>query len=397
MMMEMDDSNIATIGQIERLLSASRGLRLKSASRTEKHSWLDSVLRRFKFHGLGRKQKGLLRRYMQQITGVSAAQLTRLIKQHLLTGKLSPAAVGTRSRFPVTYTRQDVELPAETDNLHGRLSGPATRHIFEDELKAGDLAYQRLTRISPSHIYNLREKAAYKAKALTVSRTKSVQTSIGVRRKPDPEGKPGQLRVDTVHQGDLEGVKGVYHINLVDEVTQWEVLVCVPEINEIMILSTRCISTVSRSSASARFIAVMSRTVACRKMFPSSSIRVSSTVAGNASPFIRLCCHSKKCEPSRMAAPIISPAISELGRPSGWHPGDRSPGVQASNSSWVLAPNRASVAGFPEVNLQAGGASVIRASREVLKRLRYLTSLSASPFSAHLRLTNLSSLFFSFI
>jgi len=61
-----------------------------------------------------------------------------------------------------------------------------------------------------------------------------VQTSIGVRRKPDPEGKPGQLRMDTVHQGDLEGVKGVYHINLVDEVTQWEVLVCVPEINEIM-------------------------------------------------------------------------------------------------------------------------------------------------------------------
>jgi len=234
MMMEMDDSNIATIGQIERLLSASRGLRLKSASRTEKHNWLDSVLRRFKFHGLGRKQKGLLRRYMQQITGISTAQLTRLIKQHLLTGKLSPAAAGTRSRFPVTYTRQDVELLAETDNLHGRLSGPATRHIFEDELKSGDLRYRRLSGISPSHIYNLRGKAAYKAKALTVSRTKSVQTSIGVRRKPDPEGKPGQLRVDTVHQGDLDGVKGVYHINLVDEVTQWEVLVCVPEINEIM-------------------------------------------------------------------------------------------------------------------------------------------------------------------
>jgi hypothetical protein len=26
-----------------------------------------------------------------------------------------------------------------------------------------------------------------------------------------------------VHQGDQEGHKGVYHINAVDEVTQWEV------------------------------------------------------------------------------------------------------------------------------------------------------------------------------
>jgi len=30
--------------------------------------------------------------------------------------------------------------------------------------------------------------------------------------------------VDTVHQGDRDGVKGVYHINAVDQVTQWEVV-----------------------------------------------------------------------------------------------------------------------------------------------------------------------------
>jgi len=39
---------------------------------------------------------------------------------------------------------------------------------------------------------------------------------IGTRRKPDPQGEPGYLRVDTVHQGDLDKQKGVYHINLVD-------------------------------------------------------------------------------------------------------------------------------------------------------------------------------------
>ena len=48
--------------------------------------------------------------------------------------------------------------------------------------------------------------------------------TIGERRRPDPQGQPGYLRVDTVHQGDRPGAKGVYHINAVDEVTQWQIV-----------------------------------------------------------------------------------------------------------------------------------------------------------------------------
>jgi hypothetical protein len=50
--------------------------------------------------------------------------------------------------------------------------------------------------------------------------------------KPRPEGQPGFIRVDSVHQGDLDKQKGVYHINLVDEVTQTEVVVTVEGISE---------------------------------------------------------------------------------------------------------------------------------------------------------------------
>ena len=56
--------------------------------------------------------------------------------------------------------------------------------------------------------------------------------SIGERRRPEPNGQPGYLRVDTVHQGDLDGVKGVYHINAVDEVTQWQVVGATAQISE---------------------------------------------------------------------------------------------------------------------------------------------------------------------
>jgi hypothetical protein len=58
--------------------------------------------------------------------------------------------------------------------------------------------------------------------------------SIGERRKPQPQGQPGFLRLDTVHQGDQpgDGAKGVYHINAVDEVTQWQVAASTPRISE---------------------------------------------------------------------------------------------------------------------------------------------------------------------
>jgi hypothetical protein len=42
--------------------------------------------------------------------------------------------------------------------------------------------------------------------------------------------------VDTVHQGDLDGVKGVYHINAVDEVTQWQVVGAAAQIGEAWLL-----------------------------------------------------------------------------------------------------------------------------------------------------------------
>lgn len=168
---------------------------------------------------------------MTLITDFSEPQLERLVRQKLLTGEIK-TAWGLRNRFPTTYTKKDMELLAETDNLHGRLSGPATKYILEREFNFGDAHYERISGVSASHIYNLREKPAYRVKSITVSRTKSVQTSIGIRHKPRTGGKPGHLRVDTVHQGDLNGVKGVYHINLIDEVMQWEILVSVAEINE---------------------------------------------------------------------------------------------------------------------------------------------------------------------
>nr|VFK09165.1 MAG: hypothetical protein BECKH772C_GA0070978_105831 [Candidatus Kentron sp. H] len=39
------------------------------------------------------------------------------------------------------------------------------------------------------------------------------------------------MRVDSVHQGDLDGIKGLHHINLVDEITQFQFIGSVERIS----------------------------------------------------------------------------------------------------------------------------------------------------------------------
>ena len=123
------------------------------------------------------------------------------------------------------------------DEAHETLSGPATQKILYREYhEYGGSKYERLARISMAHIYNLRKSGTYRKRRVAYQATRPTKVSIGERRKPDPQGRPGYLRVDTVHQGDLDGIKGVYHINAVDEVTQWQVVGAAAQISEAWLL-----------------------------------------------------------------------------------------------------------------------------------------------------------------
>ena len=68
---------------------------------------------------------------------------------------------------------------------------------------------------------------------MNYTKTRPATVAIGERRKPDPRGRPGYLRLDTVHQGDSAEAKGVYHINAVDEVTQWQIAGSTARISEL--------------------------------------------------------------------------------------------------------------------------------------------------------------------
>jgi hypothetical protein len=85
-------------------------------------------------------------------------------------------------------------------------------------------------------LYRLRHSSLYRTHTTTLAQTKPTPAQYGERRRPDPQGQPGYLRVDTVHPGDHKGEKGVYHLNTVDAVTQGEILGCVAKIGERYLL-----------------------------------------------------------------------------------------------------------------------------------------------------------------
>ena len=232
----MDDSEAGSLEQIRAFLAGSGEVRFAGQRREEVYGWVEGALVRQQYASLGRPGKGLVRSYIARMTGLSRAQVTRLITAYAETGRVKAVAY-QRTQFATRYTAGDVNLLAYVDKAHGNLSGPATRRILEREhSEYSQTAYQRLAAISVAHLYRLRNSEGYRKRNASYQPTRPTPIPIGERRKPQPQGAPGYLRIDTVHQGDRDGRKGLYHINAVDQVTQWEIVASTPQISELWLL-----------------------------------------------------------------------------------------------------------------------------------------------------------------
>ena len=232
----MTDDGELSLEQIREFLKSSVAMEFRGQDRKEIYGWLARLLCRHEYWVRKKVEKGLLRQYAEKVTGMSRAQITRLIGRYKGDGTLE-ATPYRRHRFGSLYTRGDVELLASVDEAHETLSGPATRRILEREFVVfGRKPYERLAKISVAHLYSLRKRREYREKCLHYTKTRSTQVGIGERRRPQPEGRPGYLRVDTVHQGDAPAGKGLYHINAVDQLTQWQVVGGVETISESHLL-----------------------------------------------------------------------------------------------------------------------------------------------------------------
>ena len=172
----MNETRLCALGQLKAFLEGTGEIRFQSVGDDEgRYSHIQAVLKRFAYPRLKRADKGLVLRYLGRTTGYSRQQLTRLVRQ---------------------------------------CSGPATKHLMQRALLVfWDTRYARLAFISVAHLYNLRAAAGYRSRRQHWAKTRPTGIPIGERRAPQPDGHPGYLRIDSVHQGDEDGVKGVYHIN----------------------------------------------------------------------------------------------------------------------------------------------------------------------------------------
>lgn len=227
----MNDDSMMSIAQLREFLKLSHRTTFNSENVEEAYAWITSALNKFQYTRLKKKEKGVVKRYIMKMTGYKETQIDRLIARKTLVGCIVKKK-RTQPTFVRIYTPEDVALLAEVDNAENRRTGAAVKKTCRDMyLLYKDERFKRLKGISVSHIYNLRGTRQYRSNTSTYTKTNPTPVDIGIRKKPQPYGSPGYIRVDSVHQGDLDKEKGVYHINLVDEVTQEEVVVTVEVIS----------------------------------------------------------------------------------------------------------------------------------------------------------------------
>jgi transposase InsO family protein len=236
MVIEMNDEQLRTLVDVRGFLDGTVTMDFTVAE-DERYAFIARTVKRFGYGRLKRTDKAVILRFLERISGYSRQQIARLVKRSSEHRQLVMRYRGSRTSFSRTYTSADVLLLAHTDTLHGTLSGLATKKLMERAYGVfSDIRYQRLATISVAHLYNLRRQPKYQQQRQAWTKTRPTGVPIGERRAPAPNNRPGYLRVDSVHQGDQDGLKGVYHINAVDCVTQYEGVATCERISEAFLI-----------------------------------------------------------------------------------------------------------------------------------------------------------------
>ena len=242
----MNESRLRTIAQLEDFLKGSTQVEFSASGESgsddmQRYEHISRVLARFDYLQRSKRERGVVLAYLRHTSGFSRAQLTRLVARwgdnRVAQVPLAKRYAAPAAPFARKYIVSDVQLLVEMDRAHEDVCGSAIVHLLHRAFHTyGDTRYERLAELSVSHLYNLRHSTGYQAQRVSFVKTRPVCNPIGIRKAPRPSGRAGFIRIDTVHQGDLDGVKGVYHITCVDEVSQWQVEACVQGISEAFLL-----------------------------------------------------------------------------------------------------------------------------------------------------------------
>ena len=130
MQVTMQHAERLTLAEMREFLCASSTLSFAGTGRKQIYGLVEGVLHAQKYLGLSKKDKGIVRLYLVKISGLSVAQITRLIARWRERGVIE-ARASRRYRFPRRYTNDDILLLAKTGGAHEGLSAAAIRRILQ--------------------------------------------------------------------------------------------------------------------------------------------------------------------------------------------------------------------------------------------------------------------------
>ena len=182
MIVTLQTERVQTLADVRAVIDGNDRLDYQFTDREAAYEFIRRTLVRFDYPTLSKPDKGIIGRYLAKMTGLSRAQMTRLVGQHRATGRVTDRRGGAPVRpFERRYTGADIRLLAEADAALGDMSGPATRAVMRREFEVfSQRRFERLARLSNGHLYNLRRSRTYQRKRTTF--TKNVDQIVMLNR-----------------------------------------------------------------------------------------------------------------------------------------------------------------------------------------------------------------------
>ncbi len=183
--MTLQTRRLQTLDEVRLFLAGNEAVDFVLVDRGSTYEFIRETLVKFRYRGLARRDKGVIRRYLMKMTGKSESEVTRLIGQYREAGRIEDRRGPPPHAFWGRYTKADIGLLAEVDAALGQMCGHSTRAVMRRQFEVyGDERFERLATISNGHFYNPRDSATYQSRRRTFKRTRATAVGIGERRKP---------------------------------------------------------------------------------------------------------------------------------------------------------------------------------------------------------------------
>ena len=101
----MQTSERLSLEQIQAFLEGSGAVGFEGRNREEVYGWVNQTLRQQRYEELKRSERGLVRRYVEKMTGLSRAQTTRLITMYLRGEEVNHSLTGGAASRSATRGR----------------------------------------------------------------------------------------------------------------------------------------------------------------------------------------------------------------------------------------------------------------------------------------------------